>query len=50
MSWIHSRMSVMLLYICLTQLKQALKIEVNICIKNNKKDKFLKYNFIYDNL
>ncbi len=38
------------LYTCLTQLKQALKIEENKCIKNNKKEKFLKYNFIYENL
>ncbi len=34
----------------LIQLKQALKSEENICIKNNRKEKFLKYNFIYENL
>ncbi len=39
------------LYICLNQLKQALKTEDNICKKNNnKKEKFLNYNFIYENL
>ncbi len=32
------------------QLKQSLKTEDNICEKNNKKEKFPKYNFIYDNL
>ncbi len=32
------------LYACLTQLKQALKIEENICIKNKYEE------FIYDNL
>ncbi len=37
------------LYACLNQLKQVLKIEEDICIKNNKKEKFLKYNFIYEN-
>ncbi len=35
---------------CLIQLKQALKIEENICIKNNNEDKLLKYHFIYENL
>ncbi len=35
------------LYTCLNQLKQDLKIEENICIKNNKKEKFLTYNFIW---
>ncbi len=34
----------------MTQLRQSLKIEENICIKNNKIEKFLKYNFIYENL
>ncbi len=34
----------------LNQLKQALKTEENICKNNNNKEKFLKYNFIYDNL
>ncbi len=38
------------LYTCLNQLKQALKTEEKMCNKNNKKEKFLKYNFIYDNL
>ncbi len=27
-------------YFCLTQVKQALKIEENICRKNNNEDKF----------
>ncbi len=38
------------LHTCLTQLKQALKIEENIYIQNNKKEKLFKYNVIYDNL
>ncbi len=38
------------LFACLIQLKQALKIEEHICIKNNNEDKFLKYHFIYENL
>ncbi len=38
------------LYTCLNQLKQVLKTEENKSIKNNKKETFLKYNFIYDNL
>ncbi len=38
------------LYTCPTQLKQALKTEENIRIKNNEKEKFLKYNIIYENL
>ncbi len=38
------------LYICLTQLKQALKIEENICKKNNNEVKFFKFHFIYDKL
>ncbi len=38
------------LYTCLNQLKQALETEENICNKNNKREKFLKYNFIYENL
>ncbi len=37
------------LYTCLSQCKQALKTEENICKINNKKEKFLKYNFIYEN-
>ncbi len=37
-------------YACLIQLKQALKIEGNVCIKNNNEEKFLKYHFIYENL
>ncbi len=36
------------LYACLNQLKQALKTEKKLCIKNNKKEKFLKYNFIWE--
>ncbi len=32
------------LYVCLTQLKQALKIEENICRKNNNEDKFFKFH------
>ncbi len=36
------------LYICLTQLKQALKIEDNICRKHNNKDNFFKFHFIYE--
>ncbi len=39
--------SILELYTCLTQLKQALKLEENICIKK-KKEKFLKYNFIWE--
>ncbi len=38
------------LYTCLNQLKQALKAEENICKIHNMKEKFLKYNFIYENL
>ncbi len=38
------------LYTCLNQLKQAMKTEENICKTNNKKEKFLKYYFIYKNL
>ncbi len=38
------------LYACLIQLKQTLKIEEHICIKNNNEDKFLRYHFIYENL
>ncbi len=38
------------LYACLTQLKQALKTEENICIKNKNEEKFFKIHFIYDNL
>ncbi len=38
------------LYTCLNQVKQALKIEENICKTNNKKEKFHKYNFIYENI
>ncbi len=38
------------LYACLNQLKQALKTEENICKTYNKKEKFPKYNFIYENL
>ncbi len=34
---------------CLNQLEQALKTEENICKTNNKKEKILKYNFIYEN-
>ncbi len=37
------------LYVCLTQLKQALKIE-NICSKNNNEDYFCKFHFIYEKL
>ncbi len=32
------------LYSRLTQLKQALKIEENICRKNNNEDKFFKFH------
>ncbi len=38
------------LYTCLNQLKQALKTEENICKNIYKKEKYLKYNFIYENL
>ncbi len=39
------------LYTCLKQLKQALKTEEEKkCNKNKKKENFLKYNFIYENL
>ncbi len=34
------------LYVYLTQLKQALKIEENICRKNNNEDNFFKCHFI----
>ncbi len=37
------------LYVCLTQLKQALQIEENICRKNNE-DNFFKFHFIYEKL
>ncbi len=37
-------------YVCLTQLKQALKIEENICRKNNNVDNFFKFQFIYEKL
>ncbi len=37
-------------YVCLTQLKQALKIEENICGKNNNEDKFFKFHVIYEKL
>ncbi len=33
------------LNVCLTQLKQALKIEENICKKNNNGDNFFKFHF-----
>ncbi len=35
---------------CLTQRKQALQIEENICRKNKDEEKFFKFHFIYDNL
>ncbi len=38
------------LYVCLIQLKHALKIEENICIKNKNEEAFFKFHFIYDNL
>ncbi len=38
------------LHTCLNQHKQAFKTEENICKKNNKKEKSLKFNFIYENL
>ncbi len=38
------------LYVCLTQLKQALKIEENICRKKNYEDNFFKFHFIYEKL
>ncbi len=38
------------LYVCLTQLKEALKIEENICRKNNNEDNFFKFHFIYEKL
>ncbi len=38
------------LYVCLTQLKQAWKIEENICRKNNNEDNFFKFHFIYEKL
>ncbi len=34
------------LYVYLTQLKQALKIEENICRKNNNEEIFFKCHFI----
>ncbi len=37
------------LYVCLTQLKQALEIEENICRKKNE-DNFFKFHFIYEKL
>ncbi len=33
-------------YVWLTQLKQALKIEENICKKNNSEDNFFKFHFM----
>ena len=38
------------LYVCLTQLKQALKIEENICRKNNNEEIIFKFHFIYEKL
>ncbi len=38
------------LYICLTQLKQAMKIEEHICIKNDNEETFYKFLFIYEKL
>ncbi len=38
------------LYVCLTQLKQALRIEENICRKNNNEDNFFKFHLIYEKL
>ncbi len=38
------------LYTCLTQLKQALKIEINICITINNAETFLKFHFFYENV
>ncbi len=38
------------LYIYLTQLKQVLKIEENICRKNNNEDNFFKFHFICEKL
>ncbi len=38
------------LYVCLTQLKQALQIEENICRKNNNEDNFFKFHFICEKL
>ncbi len=38
------------IYFCLTQLKQALKIEENICSKNNNEDNFFKFHIIYEEL
>ncbi len=38
------------LHVCLPQLKQALKIEENICRKNNNEDNFFKFHFIYEKL
>ncbi len=35
---------------CLTQLKQALTIEGNMCKKNNNVEKFHKFHFIYEKL
>ncbi len=37
-------------YDCLTQLKQALTREENICRKNNNEDKFFKFHFISEKL
>ncbi len=37
------------LYTCRNQLKQALKTEENIRKTNKNIEKFLKYNFIYEN-
>ncbi len=38
------------LYVCLSQLKQALKIEENICRKKHNEDNFFKFHFIYEKL
>ncbi len=46
---LHTRTNINIFYACLTELKQALKTEENICKKNNMKENFVKYNFIYEN-
>ncbi len=38
------------LYACLTQLQQALKVEENICIKDNIEEIFFKFHFIHEKL
>ncbi len=38
------------LYVCLTQLKQALKIEENICREQYNESNFFKFHFIYEKL